>query len=322
MKFWIIAIGALIIISFGIFTFLNIFYGLISSKSTQELLIVQKTDSFAQVQKTLIIKGYIKHETLFNISSLVQGLLTIQPGGYMLWKNSSPWSLVTHLKNPDFIWITIIPGKRKEEIGEMLAKNLHWSTSALNNWNNMSTDKSGNPIEGQLFPDTYLLPVTDNVNVIFKRIQVNFNEKLALLLPEFQKKNIRWTTALKIVSIIQREAAGKEDMPLIAGIIWNRLLINKPLEIDATVQYARGNTPNGWWAPIKAPDITTIDSLYNTYKHAGLPPTPICSPGINAIEAVLNSTDTQCIFYLHDNNRMIHCAVTYKEHQNNIKKYL
>jgi len=149
-----------------------------------------------------------------------------------------------------------------------------------------------------------------------------FNERFAGYPEKFAEQNVLWTSALKIASIVQREAAGKEDMPLIAGILWNRLLNDQPLEIDATIQYARGNTGSGWWAPIKASDIDDIDSPYNTYKHKGLPPTPISNPGIDAIDAVLNPTETDCYYYLHDKDRQIHCAKTLEEHEANIDKYL
>ena len=131
-----------------------------------------------------------------------------------------------------------------------------------------------------------------------------------------------WTTGLRLASVVQREAAGKEDMPLVAGILWNRLLKGMKLEVDSTVQYARGKTDKCWWAPIKPGDITEIDSPYNTYKYKGLPPHPIDNPGIDAIEAVLNPTETDCLYYLHDNNGQIHCAKTYEEHKANIEKYL
>ena len=94
------------------------------------------------------------------------------------------------------------------------------------------------------------------------------------------------------------------------------------MEIDATVQYARGKLEDKWWAPIKASDIREIDSPYNTYKNKGLPPTPISNPGIDAIDAVLNPTETDCFYYLHDPSRIIHCAKTLEEHEMNIEEYL
>ena len=69
-------------------------------------------------------------------------------------------------------------------------------------------------------------------------------------------------------------------------------------------------------------DIKNIDSPYNTYENNGLPPHPICNPGLDAIDAVLHPTETDCLYYLHDSNRQIHCAKTLEEHQANIEKYL
>lgn len=219
-------------------------------------------------------------------------------------------------------WVVIPEGLRKEEIGEILAKTFNWSNEDLNKWSSTYTAMKFDYIEGVYFPDTYLIPTTESGLDIANRMIRRFDEKFAPYLPQFAKQNIIWTTGLRLTSIVQREAAGKEDMPLIAGILWNRLLKEMNLEIDATVQYARGKTDKGWWTPIKASDITEIDSPYNTYKYKGLPPHPISNPGINAIEAVLNPTETDCLYYLHDNNRQIHCAKTYEEHKANIEKYL
>ena len=94
------------------------------------------------------------------------------------------------------------------------------------------------------------------------------------------------------------------------------------LQIDATMQYTLGKNENGsWWGSIDL-DQKRKDSSYNSYLHEGLPPTPICSPNIEFIEAALNPEETDCIYYLHDQNRQIHCAKTYMEHKENINKYL
>ena len=111
-------------------------------------------------------------------------------------------------------------------------------------------------------------------------------------------------------------------MKLISGIIWNRLDKGMPLQIDATMQYTLGKNNQGkWWGSINIKEKQN-DSLYNSYLHKGLPPTPICSPNIDYIEAALNPEETDCLFYLHDNFKQIHCSVTYEEHLQNIKKYL
>ena len=86
---------------------------------------------------------------------------------------------------------------------------------------------------------------------------------------------------------------------------------------------ANGNyiSQGSWWSPIKPAD-EKIDSPYNTYLNAGLPPHPIDNPGLEAIDATLNSTTTDCLYYLHDSSGQIHCAATYQEHEANIEKYL
>jgi UPF0755 protein len=223
---------------------------------------------------------------------------------------------------PQLKWITIPEGLRKEEIGERLAPELHWSQTELEKWNTTYTAMEFDYREGVYFPDTYLIPTDENGLATAKRMIIRFNEKFAGYPEKFSDQDVLWTTALKIASIVQREAAGKDDMPLIAGIIWNRLLNDQALEIDATVQYARGKVGDKWWAPIKSSDIREIDSPYNTYKNKGLPPTPISNPGIDAIDAVLNPTETDCFYYLHDPEREIHCAKTLEEHEENIEKYL
>jgi UPF0755 protein len=143
-----------------------------------------------------------------------------------------------------------------------------------------------------------------------------------------QTKNIKTTkatkvvnqaTILKIASIIQREAAGSKDMPLISGIIWNRIFKGMKLQIDATVQYAVGTSTN-WW-PVITPDDETIDSPYNTYQTTSLPPTPISNASLAAVQAAANPQATSCLFYIHDKNRVIHCSATYNGQLNNIAKY-
>ena len=128
-------------------------------------------------------------------------------------------------------------------------------------------------------------------------------------------------TALKIASIIQREAAGKHDMALISGIIWNRIFDGMKLQIDATLQYAKGSEEEGWWKQVH-PDDKEIESPYNTYLYKGLPPGPIANPGPDAIMAAFYPQKTNCLFYLHDNDRKIHCSKTYEGHKRNIQIYL
>lgn len=292
-------------------------------KAEEALFVISRTNQSETTQR-LQESGYIRSPFSLSLSRLITFRFgKIEPGGYKISKSMNARRLITILTSePQLKWITIPEGLRKEEIGERLAEEIHWNDEELEKWNTTYTAMEFDYREGVYFPDTYLIPVRENGLDTAKRMINRFNERFVGYPEKFSEQDVKWTTALKIASIVQREAAGKEDMPLIAGILWNRLLNDQPLEVDATVQYARGNIGSGWWAPIKAFDIQDIDSPYNTYKNTGLPPTPISNPGMDAIDAVLNPDETDCFYYLHDADRQIHCANTLEEHEENIEKYL
>lgn len=318
---WLIVIVIFILVSLLTSHFL---FSAPDPKSTQiQTFVVSLKATQPDIVAKLQSQGLIKNISAFNLVSKLKGNKTIEPGGYFLSKDMSVWQIVKKLNDgPERKWVLIPEGLRKEEIGERLQKALGWSNQDLSDWNEKHTAMKFDYLEGVYFPDTYLIPITEKPFDVAKRLTNRFNEVFAPYFQKFQDKGMLWTTGLRFASIIQREAASKTDMPLIAGILWNRLDQKMKLEIDATVQYARGKTDTGWWAPIKASDITSIDSAYNTYKREGLPPHPICNPGLAAIDAVLDPETTDCLFYIHDADRQIHCAKTFEEHQQNIDKYL
>ncbi len=267
-------------------------------------------------------KGLIRSPFAFSLALWLKGMhLRVEPGGYIVKKGLNAFELADVFKEPDEKWVVIPEGLRKEEIAERLAKTFGWNQEEQDKFLNVYTRMKWELIEGVYFPDTYLMPVDEGGLQIAQRMINRFNEKFVPYSEQFLQENIKWDTALKIASLVQREAAGKEDMPLIAGIIWNRLLSGMKLEIDATVQYAKGKTKNGWWSPIK-PEDKQIDSPYNTYLYKGLPPHPIANPGLAAIEAVIYSEETDYLYYLHDEEGKIHPALTYEEHLENIREYL
>lgn len=233
------------------------------------------------------------------------------------------WEVMNKITGrPDLAWVTVSGCQRKEQIGEKLAAVLGWSDETLKKWNIVYTSVSPEYFEGVYYPDTYLIPTDESGEQVAKRFIDRFNEKFAPLAEKYAAANIKWTTGLKIASLIAREAAGTTDMKVISGVIWNRLNIGMPLQIDATMQYTLGKKPDGpWWGVVDLAEKQN-DSPYNSYLYKGLPPTPICSPNIAAIEAALNPEPTDCLFYLHDGDKQIHCAKTYEEHLANIRKYL
>ena len=310
----IIIIGIGIILIAGIIVVLHQFSAP-QKGVAEERIVVNLTTSEAELILKLKEQGYIRSEWAFNFVLKRKGWQgKIEPGGYLVSKSMNAWQLADTLVNhPYQKWVVIPEGLRATEIAEKLQETLDWVNIAKANF-------LLNSKEGYSFPDTYLLNLDYTGEDVAKRMESHFNEKTADLFKEATEKNIRNDTLIVLASLVQREAANEKEMPLIAGIIWNRWLKDMKFEIDATIQYTSGE-PGNWWPKIKPDDYKT-DSPYNTYLHKGRPPAPICNPGLTAIDAVINSEESEYLYYLHDSEGQIHLAKTYEEHLENIEKYL
>lgn len=352
LKITIVVLGLLIVIVALVFAYISLFGAPQSQAELEQFTIPITTaedhdkkiiDDSREIAELLKEKGFIKSTLGFSIA--FAGRISsrcvdcIGSGAYKISKSMSVFEIASILKKGPYMkWVVIPEGLRKEQIADIIGEAFQWDEATKKKWVTNYTSMKYEELEGVYFPDTYLIPVDEDPLKIADRLRAKFNEKFAPYSQEALIQNIKWDTLLKVASIVQREAAGKDDMPLVAGIIWNRLLKDMKLEVDATVQYVRDdvvhygearydNQPSGyisegtWWTQIK-PEDKNIPSLYNTYRNKGLPPHPIANPGINAIEATLYSQETECLYYLHDESGTIHCAETYENHQENIKTFL
>lgn len=224
------------------------------------------------------------------------------------------------MANPSVKIVRVPEGLRKEEIAEIMATKLNWSEDDKEEFINAHLALNTENLEGKYFPQTYLLKKDADPLAVTRSMIQEFKKEAGTIKQPKNTQIINQETALTIASIIQREAAGKKDMRLISGIIWNRLFSGMKLQMDATLQYAKGTEEDGWWDTVTSHD-KNIDSPYNTYKNKGLPPSPISNPGLAAIEAAYDPQKTSCLYYLHDKKGIIHCAKTYEEHKKNIEKY-
>jgi UPF0755 protein len=291
-------------------------------ENMERFVVALSDEKNEQIARNLFSQGFIKDETVFLAKISGQKTVAAAPGGYKISKTMDEDQIAKILSAAPYMkWVVIPEGLRKEESADILAQVLGWNAVKKEQWIAAYSLESPEYNEGVYFPDTYLIPLDEDPAVTAKRFIDKFNEKFALYLARFNEQNIKWTTGLTLASIVQREAANDADMPLIARILWNRLEREIPMSCDATLQYVRGDEGNGWWAPITAAD-KKIKSPYNTYLNKGVPPFPICNPGLAAIEAVLNPAESDCLYYLHDASRITRCAETYAEHEANIEKYL
>lgn len=239
--------------------------------------------------------------------------------------NNLPWdsllslSFYENLANPTMRVVPIQEGLRKEEVANAVADKLGWSDVQKNEFLNAHIALGKTNLEGYYFPKSYLINKNTSPVSVTQLMVNEFNKETKDIKKTKATKIINQDTALKVASIIQREAAGKGDMRLISGIIWNRIFKGMKLQIDSTLQYVKGNETD-WWPQITSND-KNLKSPYNTYLHVDLPPTPISNPGLAAIEAAYNPLATNCLFYLHDKNGVIHCSATYAQHLKNISRY-
>lgn len=238
---------------------------------------------------------------------------------------NNPLSFYLNLANPYVRYITISPGMRIEEIAEKIAKIINWTAKEKQDFIDSAPRDDNGIMEGFFMPGSYWVNIDSTGKEVAEQGMAEFNKQVGNeILGNKQNKTsaqkINLETAVRIASIIQREAAGPKDMNLISGVIWNRLFQGMTLGMDATLQYVKGN-PENWWPKVLSSD-KKINSPYNTYLNLGLPPTAISNISIDALKAAYAPQKTDCMYYLHDNNRKIHCSKTYEQHRGNIKTYL
>lgn len=172
-------------------------------------------------------------------------------------------------------------------------------------------------LEGYLFPDTYRvwkdqLPL----GFVLKQLQ-EFGKQTEGYAAEATKQGRKLDEVVTLASMVEKEGKTLDEKKMIAGIFLNRLKLGMRLQSDATVNYVTGA---GRARP--SLDDLEVDSSYNTYKHDGLPPGPICNPGKDSLEAALHSTPSNYYYYLHDDSGKIYYAKTIEEHKaNRIKAY-
>ncbi|MBQ7549767.1 MAG: endolytic transglycosylase MltG [Clostridia bacterium] len=195
-----------------------------------------------------------------------------------------------------------------------------FSYSFINN----ITDKQSRylKLEGYLFPDTYDFYVDADTNYVIKKFLGNFADKWT---PEYdaraEKLGYTMDEVITIASIVQKEAANSEQMKTIASILYNRLSdpANYPtLGCDSTAIYI-----SNYVTPVVGEaQGSYYYSQYNTSAVKGLPPGPICNPGMDAIKAALYPADTDYYYFAHDENGKIYLSKTFKEHKNNLVKII
>lgn len=173
------------------------------------------------------------------------------------------------------------------------------------------------PFEGYLFPDTYRLVPRMTPEDIMAVMQQNFERKIASVQADIERFGKPLSDIVKMASIVEEEGRTSITRRTIAGILWKRLSIGMPLQVDASFLYINGKTTD----KLTRADLA-IDSPYNSYLHKGLPPTPITNPGLDSISATLTPISTPYLYFLTDKKGVMHYARTFDEHVANKAQFL
>lgn len=285
----------------------------VSSESTKNSFVVSENESATSVLTRLESAGLIRSSLAARIYlRLTNASTSLLPGAYVLTPNKSFAQVFQVMTSPpQDVWVTFPEGWRHEQFGYRLESVLAGPNSRFKISEFLA---QAAPLEGQLFPDTYLINVDSTAADIIRILTANFTKKTGL-------NPVSDRDTIIIASLIERESRNDSERPVIAGIIKNRLDQGWLLNIDATIQYAVDTTtkPAKYWQPITD---TKYPSVYNTYLNLGLPPGPISSPSLSSIRAAQTPAKTDFMFYLHDPEGVIHYARTLPEHNSNVDKYL
>lgn len=289
------------------------------ANTTPKIFVIEPGAGVNQIAADLSKEGLIRSKLVFYFVVKLNGLESkIQAGDFRLNKAMNAPEIARALtKGTLDQWVTIIEGLRKEEIAQILNEKVGIDPEEF-------TDKAS---EGYLFPDTYLIPKGASSETVLSILQNNFDKKYT---PDMQsiaaQKGFSKDEVVILASLVEKEARSFENKVKVASIIVKRYKKGWPLDLDATIQYALGYDPikKTWWKKAVNNADVKINSPYNTYKNLGLPPTAICNPGLDSINAVLQADpNTPYWFYISSRDgSTMHYARTIEEHNRNIAKYL
>ena len=297
---------------------------------------IKAGESADEIGRRLEQDGLIRSATAFSLISRLRARdSALQAGYYRLRPTMQVSEIVAELGSgqPRAVRVTLREGLRIAEIADELAAKsitdrdrfIRLATGEAK-WIEDITGRPGNAgLEGYLFPDTYEFDPNLPAEAVIERLIQNFLFRFDDDQREQAKKRgMTVHQVMTLASIVEREARVPGERPIIAGVFLNRLNRLIPLQADPTVQYAivqdRQRLDSFWKAELTADDLKR-PSPYNTYLNTGLPPGPICSPGLASIKAVLAPAETKALYFVARPDGSHAFAETLDEHNRNVQRY-
>ena len=293
--------------------------------SESETLKVKPGQSLKSLSRELTAKGWLKHPYYFDFEARRQDVASqLKAGEYVISQETTPRQLLEVLVKGKVkqYSMTIPEGWTFKQILDAIRNNPELEqTLTTNNAEQImaAAGFTGHFAEGRIFPDTYLFPAgTSDINFIQRAIKT----QQRVLAEEWQlrEEGLPYNSAyeaLIMASIIEKETGRAEERSQIAGVFVRRLRLGMKLQTDPTVIYAIAERFDG---NIRRKDLS-VDSPYNTYRYKGLPPTPIASPGRDAIHAALHPLPGKTLYFVARGDGSHYFSETLEEHNKAVRKY-
>jgi len=289
----------------------------VSNDTSTQVIVVSKGETFGKLASKLKQKGLIKSPWAFTLLAKQTGLGSkIQTGSFKVSPSMSAKEVLETLTSqPSDYWVTLLEGWRIEEMAQELSSKFQVPSSKF-----IKLAK-----EGYMFPDTYLFARDVTEEQIVQRLENTFNQKYTEnLRAKIRASGLTENQGVILASVVEREARSDQVRQMVASIMLKRYKIGMALNADATIQYALGyqQKEKSWWKRHLTKEDLKVNSPFNTYLYAGLPPGPIANPSLSSLTAVANANpSTPYLYYYHDSKGNSYYAETLEEHNANVANH-
>ena len=286
-----------------------------SNFPSDSIVVIARGASVPDITKQLSDSNVIKSPKFLQFALHISGTSArVQAGGYLFGEPQNLFTVAYRLVAGDYglppVRITFPEGVTTRDIAEKAAEVLPFISSA-------EFISLGKQHEGYLFPDTYFFPPDATAESVIKAMRENFDVKMEPLMADIKASGHSISDIVIMASLVEKEARTDVNRRIIAGILWDRLEIGMPLQVDAVFLYSLGRTT----FELTSADLAS-DSPYNTYRVRGLPPTPIGSPSFDSLRAAVTPIKSDYLYYLADRNNVTHFSETYEKHVEKKRLYL
>lgn len=297
------AVGVVVLVVIGLVAWYEIESHPFGGPGSAVIVRVTKGESSSAVAGQLASKGVVGSSLALKVFFTIHGHPRLEPGGYVLRKNSTFSSVKSVLDGaPNLLTLQVVPGQTVAEVAKQMAGapgNLKQQFLAATQSGSVRSpfDPPGvTSLEGLLGTGSYDVPPTESATQLLTSMVQRFNQQAAqagLTTASASALGVTPDQLVTVASIVEKEGYIEKNMPPVARVIYNRLSSKTPLQMDSTVLYSLGQDGG----TVTSADLQD-NTPYNTYLHSGLTPTPICFPSATALQAALHPPAGPWMFFV------------------------